>query len=481
MSSPSRRRALATLGVLGGAFLAAIEGTIVATAMPTVVEHLGGLSHYSWVFSAYILTSTVTMPLWGRLSDLYGRRRYYLAAVALFLVGSALSGAAWSMVWLIAFRALQGVGAGGLLPLGMTIMGDLYTPEERPRAQSLFSIVWGIASIVGPIAGGFITEHFSWRWVFYLNLPFGIVAASLVGWALTDREIHRQHTIDARGALALAGSVTLLLLALSQIGFEAGARAGWLLVCLAGSVALGAVFVRLERSSPEPILPLDLLQNRYVASATLTGFFAGIATFGALSYVPLFIQAALGSSATEAGSALTPMLLAWVAMSLVTSRLLPRVGYRGMVAVGLSFVTAGFFGLLAMSHDSPLWLIYLDLAVMGTGMGMTMLPLILAQQNAVSSNRLGTVTSLGQFSRSIGGAVGVAIMGAVMSASLGGRRPEVVAGSDTLEAAVHNAFVTGAAVSVLALLSTVFVPRGFVAARPRDAVASEPVAGQQLG
>lgn len=462
------RRSLATLGVLLGAFLAAIEGTIVATAMPTVVEHLGGLSLYSWVFTAYILTSTVTMPLWGRLSDLYGRRRFYLSAVALFLLGSALSGAAWSMGVLIAFRALQGVGAGGLLPLGMTIMGDLYTPEERPRAQSRFSIVWGIASIAGPLAGGLITEHFSWRWVFYLNLPFGILAACLVGWALTEREVHREHTIDARGAAALAGSVTLLLLALGQLGRAQDASPSGLLATAAGGVVLGLVFVALERRSKEPILPLDLLRDRHVASATLTGLLAGVATFGALSYVPLFVQAALGSSATQAGSVLTPMLLGWVTLSVVTGRVLPRIGYRGMVTLGQLLVTAGFFGLLAMSHDSSIWMIYADLTVMGTGMGMTMLPLILAQQNAVTPERLGTVTSLGQFSRSIGGALGVAMMGAVMAASLGTVRPDVVAGSDVLETALHRAFIAAAGVSVLALLSTVFVPSGFTVARRRE-------------
>ncbi len=473
------RRTLVTLGVLGGAFLAAIEGTIVATAMPTVVEQLGGLGHYSWVFSAYILTSTVTMPLWGRLSDLYGRRAFYLAAVGLFLLGSALSGAAWSMGWLIGFRAVQGVGAGGLLPLGMTIMGELYTLEERPRAQSLFSLVWGVASIVGPLVGGFVTDHWSWRWVFYLNLPFGLAAAALVGLALSDREIHRTHTIDGRGALALAGSLTLLLLGLGQSGLEGRGGIVPLLVTYGVSLLLALVFVRLERGSPEPIVPLDLLRNRYVASATLTGFLVGIAIFGALAFVPLFVQATLGSSATEAGSVLTPMLLAWVAMTIMTSRLLPKLGYRRMVTIGTSLVTLGFFGLLGVSHASALWAIYAALACMGTGMGMTMLPLILAQQNAVSPDRLGTVTSLGQFSRSIGGAVGVAVMGAVMAASLGGLRPDAVARSAPIESALHNAFIAGVIVSILALASTVFVPHGFTVVSPGGPTAPDaaPVSG----
>ncbi len=197
------RRRLATLGVLGGSFLAAIEATIVATAMPTVVTQLGGLSHYGWVFSAYILTSTVTMPLWGKASDLLGRRRLYLAAVVLFVAGSALCGAAQTMVQLIVFRAIQGFGAGGLLPLGMTILGDLYTLEERARTQGYFSGVWGVASIVGPLVGGYLTDQLSWRWVFYLNLPFGVVAAALVGTALVEPDRRGQGDIDYAGAALL--------------------------------------------------------------------------------------------------------------------------------------------------------------------------------------------------------------------------------------------------------------------------------------
>ena len=295
-------RTLATLGVLGGAFLAAIEATIVATAMPTVVDQLGGLDHYSWVFSAYILTSTVTMPLWGTLSDLYGRRRFYLAAVLSSSLGSVLSGVSTSMPQLVVFRAIQGVGAGGLLPLGMTIIGDLYTFEERARAQSLFSLVWGVASIAGPLVGGYITDHFSWRWVFYLNLPFGVVAATLVSRALVDRTPRHRHALDLRGAVALSGAITLLLVTLeAAVGQEPRVPFVWLAGSFATSIALAVWFIREERTASEPILPLDLFSNRYVASATLTGFLAGCAMFGLVSFVPLFVQSALGRTATEAG------------------------------------------------------------------------------------------------------------------------------------------------------------------------------------
>jgi EmrB/QacA subfamily drug resistance transporter len=468
-------RRLVTLGVLGGTFLAAIEATIVATAMPTVIQQLGGLAHYSWVFSAYILASTVTVPLWGRLSDIHGRRSYYLAAVGLFLLGSALSGAAHSMPQLIAFRAIQGLGAGGLIPLGTTIIGDLYTLDERARAQALFSGVWGAASIVGPLIGGFITEAISWRWVFYLNLPFGLIAAALVGSALVEPARRTTHRIDYRGAALLSGAVTLLLIALSQTGVRDGRLDVRTLTALyATSFLLGLLFVWLERRVAEPIMPMDLLANRRVGSATLTGFLTGIAMFGVIDFVPLFVQSTLGGNATQGGSALTPLLLGWVSMSFVTSRVLPRVGFRRMVVGGLAFVTLGFAGLLQIGEGSSLTSLYLALGVMGIGMGMTMLSLLLAQQSAVSRDRLGIATSLGQFARSIGAAVGVAMMGAVMAASLAASSPGA-AGSALgnaafvghavtprdIAGAVHKAFVCGAIVSVLALISGFWMPPGF--------------------
>lgn len=461
-------RRLVTLGVLGGSFLAAIEATIVSTAMPTVIQHLGGLSHYSWVFSAYILTSTVTVPLWGRLSDLYGRRSFYLAAIGFFLLGSTLSGTAHSMTQLIAWRALQGLGAGGLLPLGTTIIGELYTLRERARAQALFSGVWGFASIAGPLVGGLITETISWRWVFFLNLPFGLVAGALVYYGLVEPERPAVRRIDYRGAALLSGSVTLLLIALSQTGVrDAQFGTPLLLAIYAAGLALGALFVWHERRTPEPIMPLDLLADRHVGSSTLTGFLTAVSMFGVLSFVPLFVQAALGATATQAGSALTPLLLGWVTMSFITARVLPKVGFRTMAVAGSACLSIGFIGLLRVGPGSSLTELFVWLGVMGVGMGMTMLTLLLAQQSAVSRDRLGIATSLGQFSRSIGGAVGVALMGAVMAASLAGR-PEAAVTPALVAVAVHRAFVAGAVVSVVALLSAFLVPAGFPG-RPGEA------------
>ena len=258
------RRGIVTLGILIGSFLAAIESTIVATAMPTVVAQFGGLAHYSWVFAGYMLTSTVTMPIWGKLSDLYGRRPFYLLAVAVFLLGSALSGASQSMAQLIVFRAVQGIGAGGLLPLGMILLGEMYTTAERGRRQALFSAVWGLASIVGPLVGGYITEAISWRWVFYLNLPFGLAAGTIVGSALVEPDRHDQPRIDYLGAVLLMASVALLMLALGQTGtHDAVLSPPQVAALFALALAGGAALIYWERRAPEPIIPLDLFKDRW--------------------------------------------------------------------------------------------------------------------------------------------------------------------------------------------------------------------------
>jgi EmrB/QacA subfamily drug resistance transporter len=453
----SSRRALVTLGVLGGSFLAAMEATIVATAMPTVVAQFGGLAHYSWVFSGYMLTSTVTTPVWGRLADVYGRRRPYIVALALFVLGSLLCGMASSMAQLIAFRTLQGIGAGGLLPIGMVIIGDMFTLEERARAQALFAGVWGISSIAGPLVGAVLTESASWRWIFFINLPFGMVPAVLVGRFLVETLVDGRGDVDYVGAGVLMSAVTALMLALNQTGVP-DASLSVLVVRLLylTAVGLGLLFLWLERRTAHPILPLRLLADRMVATTTLSGTLLGVAIFGALAFVPLYVQAALGRSAREAGSVLTPLLLGWVGMSIVTGRLLPRVGFRPFILGGLACVTLGFGGLATVRPGEPLWLMYLYLGVMGIGMGMTMLSLLLAVQSTVAREQLGVATSLGQFTRSIGGAVGVAVMGAVVAAAM----PATGSTPAAIAVGLHRAFVVGACVSLTALASALLVPGG---------------------
>jgi EmrB/QacA subfamily drug resistance transporter len=429
--APSARRRLAvTAGVMMGMFLAALEATVVSTAMPTVIATLGGLSHYSWVFSAYLITSTVTVPVWGKLSDVYGRRLFYQLGVAVFLLGSVLSGLSTSMTQLILFRALQGLGAGALIPLGMTIIGDIYTIEERARMQAYFSGVWGLSSVIGPLIGGFITDNLSWRWVFYLNVPFGLATALIIGLSLKEPKHEARPAIDYLGAATLTASITLLMLALVEGGSSFAALASAQnLVLFGAAAALALLFLWAERRAEDPIVPLGLFRERVVVVAVSSGFLAGVAMFGALTFVPLFAQGALGATATEAGTLLMPLMLSWVGLSVVGGRLLLRVGYRPTCIAGFAILTLGLALLANFGQQTPMVWLYLDLALVGAGLGLTMLTLLIAVQQSVPRTQLGVATSFNQFSRSIGGAVGVAVLGAVLSTGLS---------SSLLEAARHG-------------------------------------------
>lgn len=499
-----QRRRVVTAGVMLGMFLAALEATVVGTAMPTVIASLGGLDRYSWVFSAYLLTSTVTVPVWGRLSDLYGRRMFYLIGVAFFLVGSALSGASHSIEQLIVFRAIQGLGAGALIPLSMTINGDIYTLRERTRMQGLFSGVWGLASILGPLAGGFITDHISWRWVFYINIPFGLAAAAVVGIALVEPKQHSRPVIDYLGAIWLTLAITLLLLVLVESGDPTIWTKPITLVAVAGILIFSALFAWTEQRAPEPIVPFSLFRNRIIGVGSITAFMVGAAMFGALSFIPLYVQGTLGGTATEAGALLTPFLLGWVTMSVVGGRLMFRIGYRPTILAGLVVLVASFGVLATFGSTTPRsWLVG-DVLAMGIGMGLVMFALLITVQNSVSRGQLGIATSLNQFSRSIGQTVGVAIMGTVMTISLASHIAEIQKESGLPEAevartvhnpsalidpiaraaqnpellkamkgalagALHNVFLTGVAFAVLALLSGFWLPASEITTETKTA------------
>jgi len=438
----TKRRRIVTGGVMLGMFLAALEATVVGTAMPTVIASLGGLDRYSWVFSAYLLASTVTVPVWGRLSDLFGRRTLYLGAVITFMIGSALSGASVSITQLIVFRAIQGLGAGGLIPLSITINGDIYTLRERTRMQGLFSGVWGLASILGPLAGGFITDHWSWRWVFYINVPFGLAAAVVVGTTLVEPKRAEKPTIDYAGSFWLTAAVTLLLLLLVESGDVQIWHNPLAFAAVAATVMFSILFVRVERRATDPIVPFSLFQNRVVSVGCAVSFLVGAAMFGALAFIPLFVQGVMGGSATDAGVLLTPFLLGWVVMAVVGGRLMFRVGYRTTILAGLVVLTASF-GVLStfVRATSRSWLLA-DMAAMGSGMGLVMFALLITMQNSVARDKLGIATSLQQFSRSIGQTVGVAMMGTVLTISLGAHLDEIRTNSglpaDEVEHVVHN-------------------------------------------
>ncbi|HEY8560700.1 MAG TPA: MDR family MFS transporter [Pyrinomonadaceae bacterium] len=414
----TRRRWAVTIGVMTGMFIAALEATVVGTAMPTVIASLGGLNQYSWVFSAYLVTSTVTVPVWGKLSDLYGRRLLYQIGIAVFLLGTLLSGLSTSMTQLIVFRAIQGLGAGALVPLGMTIIGDIFTLEERAKMQAYFSGVWGLSSVVGPVVGGFITDQISWRWVFFINLPVGVLAAIIIGLALKEPKLTEKPKIDYAGAALLMIAISLLMLALVESATLAALLTFQNLLLIGGAILLLGLFFVVEKRASDPIIPFDLFKNRTVSVSVAAGFLAGVAMFGAISFIPLFAQGALGATATEAGSLLTPLMLAWVSMSVIGGRLLLKVGYRTIAIVGFIVLSFGFVLLAMFERETPRVWLYVDLVLIGAGLGLTMLTLLIAVQQAVERSKLGIATSLNQFSRAIGGAFGVAVMGAFLTAGL---------------------------------------------------------------
>jgi EmrB/QacA subfamily drug resistance transporter len=485
-----------------GLFLGAMESTAVATAMPTVIATLGGLSVYSWVFSGYILAATIAMPLWGKAADLYGRRAAYLAGLAIFLGGSILSGLATSMTGLIVFRTVQGAGGGALIPLGHTIIADLYGLERRAKMQGYFSSTWGLASIVGPLIGGFLTDHASWRWVFFVNVPFGLLAGVVLGWALAGvgRRPERVQ-VDLPGAALLTGGLGILLVALVE-GAKGRAGLDPTAASLLGlAMLLLVAFVLWEHRAPEPLLPLRLFASRMFRAAAVTGLLVGMAMFGTISFVPLFVQGVLGGTATEAGTALTPFVLGWVTFSVVSSRLLLRVGYRWPVLAGMVCLALAFLLLSGMGPGTTWWVVARNMLLAGTGMGLIMVPLLIAVQNAVAKRDLGAATSATTFFRSIGGAVGVAVMGAVMAYELirhlrplDGVASEVLQGlvahpdaavnpalratlpapvlaafGQALGSALHAVFLVGLVIACLALLAAFMVPAG----RAQDLVLNE--------
>ena len=461
--SLGRRRAI-TVGLILGMSLGALEATVVGTAMPTVIATFGGLAHYSWVFSAYLLTSTASVPIWGRLSDLYGRRPMYLTGIAVFLVGSALAGAATSMTTLIGARAFQGLGAGAIIPLSMTIVGELYTLAERARTQATFSGVWGVASVAGPLVGGYITDTLSWRWVFYLNLPFGLLAAAVLILAYPPTRRTQEVRVDWLGAGLLFAGISALLIAL---GVDTGASSPIFVV----AVVLLAAFVMVERCVADPILPLALLTHPLMARAFTVVFLVGMALFGAIAFIPLFVQGVMGATATEAGQVLTPLFLGWVVMSIAAARLTVAVGYRRLAIAGSAVITLGFVGLTVVDADSPRSTVLLSGLLIGSGMGLSMLSLLLAVQHGVDRAHLGIATSLSQFFRSVGAAVGVAGMGSLMARQLTGITvpggAEAIAASGVLltgaarlqfAAALHTVFVAGAVLAGASLAASFFLP-----------------------
>ena len=467
---------LVSAGIMLSLFLASMESTVVATAMPTIVGQLGGLEHYSWVFSAFMLASTTAVPLYGKLSDIYGRRKLYVSAMALFLIGSVWCGLANNMTSLIFARALQGVGAGGIMPLAFILIGEMFTLEQRAKMQGLFSGVWGVSSIIGPLLGGFLVDQFSWRWIFYINIFPGLLAAGLVALAWRDHHAHGQDrpAVDYAGAALLTVGVVMLLLGLMGSG-----PSSWIL--MAGSVVLFILLLWVERRAADPVLPLSLFRDRLFSTATAHGVLTGWALFGSVSFIPLFVQAVLGTSATQAGITLTPLLLGWVMASIIGTRLMLTIGYRRLGLIGTASFTVGAFLMAQAGINTSQTSIMFFVTLMGIGMGLSIPSYLIAVQTSVNRRQLGTATSTLQFSRSIGGTLGVSVMGAALSARLASNLVEArldpdlvrqlldpLPGSEVVIAegaraamadGIHLVFLIAFAAAALAMVTVFFTPR----------------------
>jgi EmrB/QacA subfamily drug resistance transporter len=411
-----------------GTFLTSLDVTVVGTAMPTIISQLGGIALYPWVFSIFLLTSTVSVPLYGKAADLFGRKPAYFTAVALFLAASLACALAKTMGELIFWRGVQGFGAGGVMPVTLTIVGDLYPSEERAKVQGFFSAVWAISSVLGPAVGAFIVARWSWSWVFLINLPFGLVAAAILSVALREEVPRRAAKLDLLGAILLSLSSTALMWALLR-----GGRIGFGDLAVIGALAFvglaGAAFVAQERRHPDPMISPELLKERVVQVSCGAGLFLGVVLYGITSYVPAFVQGALGGSPADAGTAVIPLGIAWPLSSMLSGRIMRRIGQRATVIVGSVLLAAGgapFFWLDAHTTRGG---IVAAILVLGCGMGLTTTTLLVSSQSAVDWKRRGSVTALVQFSRMIGGAIGVAAMGAVLNASLApalAERPELL-------------------------------------------------------
>lgn len=413
-----KSKIIVTIALMLGISLASLDTTIVGTAMPTIVGKLGGITLYSWVFSAYLLASTTTVPIFGKLADLFGRKPIFLFGTAIFLIGSAASGASQSMEQLILFRAIQGLGAGAVLPIVLTIIGDIFVLEERARVQGLFSGVWAVSSVVGPALGGLIVDHFSWRWVFYINIPFGLLSAFLLIVYFKEKVERKKVVLDYVGTLTLSGAIVALLFALLQGGTSWAWNSLQSVALFALAGLLLALFIYQENHTAEPILPLTLFKNRIIAISSIGGVVLGVILYGITSYVPLFVQGVKGGTATSAGVTLVPLLLAWPISSTLSGKIILRFGYRFTAVMGASFATIGVGMMTLFRMDTGLPFIVVSMLMIGTGLGFMSTAFVIAVQNAVPWNLRGVATASTQFVRTMGGTIGVAVMGTILNAQM---------------------------------------------------------------
>ena len=459
-TSPTQRRLIfgALLLVL---FIASLDQTIVSTALPTIVGDLGGLEHLSWVVTSYLLASTVVGPLYGKLGDLYGRKRVLQVALVLFLIGSALCGLAQSMPQLIAFRAIQGLGGGGLLVVAMAVVGDLVAPRDRGRYQGLFGGVFGVAVVAGPLLGGFFVDNLSWRWIFYINLPLGLVALAVIATAFRSQQVTTRHRIDWLGTIVLAAGLSGVILYTSLGGTSYAWDAPGMLAAIGAGVALLALFPLIEARAEEPILPPELFRNMTFRTTSAIGFVVGFALFGSVTFIPLYLQIVKGHSATDSGLLMTPMMLGVLVTSTASGFLISRYGrYRVFPIVGTAIATVGLYLLSTLEVATATEVAAGYMLLLGLGLGLVMQVLVLAAQNAVDYRLLGVATSGSTLFRQVGGSIGVSVFGAIFTNELGrelARRLPAGAHAPAhaspaaiqhLPPAIHAVYVTAVAVAL---------------------------------
>ncbi len=463
------------LSVMLSTALVALDSTIIATAVPSIVTGIGGFSQFPWLFSIYLLAQAVTVPIYGRLSDLFGRKPVILFGIGLFLLGSVLCGLAWNMMVLILFRLVQGLGAGAIQPTGMTIIGDLYSVEERAKVQGYLASVWGIASVVGPTLGGVFSEYVSWRWIFFINIPLCLLAAGMLFRNFTER-VERSHPkIDYRGAATLTIGCAALILGV----LEGGQSWSWLSLPGLGVPAAGLLlilaFVLIERRTDEPVLPLWVFSRRLLLTSSLVSAGVGALVLGLTSYIPTYVQDVLGTGPVVAGLALAMLTLGWPVSASQAGKLYLRIGFRNCALIGCGPVVLGTALLLFLGRHSEVWQVGGCSFLIGLGLGIVAAPTLIAAQASVGWSQRGVVTGNNLFCRSLGSALGVAVFGAIANATLGHSDLGQHFGAGLLTHATHDVFLAVLVVSIGTVLAVLAMPKTPVNNAETATMVPEPV------